>query len=51
MMPDFYDISIIGGADGPTAVFIAGQFPWLIVGVAAAVIIAAVLIVLYLKHK
>lgn len=52
MKPDFYDISIIGGADGPTAVFVAGQFPWLIVGaIAAAVVLAAVLIALYLKHK
>ena len=51
MKPDFYDISIIGGADGPTAVLIAGQFPWLYVGVGAAVVLAAILLALYLKHK
>lgn len=51
MKPDSYDISIIGGADGPTAIFIAGQFPWLAVGAVAAVTIAVVLIALYLKHK
>ncbi len=51
MKPDLYAISIIGGADGPTAVFVAGQFPWLTVGVIAAVVVAVVLIALYVKHK
>ena len=23
-----YSIGIIGGADGPTAIFVAGSFPW-----------------------
>lgn len=45
------DISIIGGADGPTAVFIAGQFPWLFIAIGVAVVAAAVLIALYLKHR
>lgn len=44
------DIGIIGGADGPTAVMIAGQFPWIAVlavacgiAVVAAVVTAVVL--------
>lgn len=51
MRPDLADVSVIGGADGPTAVLIATQFPWLTIGIAAAVIAAIVLIALYLKHK
>ena len=35
-------IGIIGGADGPTAVFVAGRFPWEIV-LLAAVCIAAII--------
>jgi len=45
------DIGIIGGADGPTAVFVAGQFPWLFIAIGAAVLAAVVLLLLYLKHK
>ena len=44
-------IGIIGGADGPTAVFVSGPPIWLIaagVAVAAALIVG---IVLYVKKK
>ena len=41
---------IIGGADGPTAIFVTGQFHWiaLLVGAAAAVVAA---LVIYLAWK
>ena len=31
-------IGIIGGADGPTAIFVTGRFPWEIILLAAACI-------------
>ena len=34
-MNEAVSIGIIGGADGPTAVFIAGRFPWEILLLAA----------------
>lgn len=40
-------IGIIGGADGPTAIFITGRFPWAIV-LLAAVMIAAII---WFKHR
>ncbi len=49
-MPDFYDISIIGGADGPTAVMVAGAL-WKPIAVLAAVILLIVLLIIYLKHN
>lgn len=45
------DISIIGGADGPTAVFIASQFPWIWIGICVLAVMACVLAVLWLKKK
>ena len=27
-MKESYSIGIIGGADGPTAILVAGRFPW-----------------------
>lgn len=38
-------IGIIGGADGPTAVFITGSFSWELLLIAAVVIVTAVLII------
>ena len=35
-------IGIIGGADGPTAVFVAGEFPWGILLLAALCIGAVI---------
>ena len=35
-MKEAYSIGIIGGADGPTAVFVTGRFPWEILLVAVA---------------
>ena len=35
-MTQAYSIGVIGGADGPTAIFVTGHFPWgvLLLGVA-----------------
>lgn len=37
-MNEAYSIGVIGGADGPTAVFVTGRFPWEIVLIALIVI-------------
>lgn len=45
-------IGIIGGADGPTAVFVTTSDDfWIYVGVAAAVIVAVIATVLIIKRK
>lgn len=44
------DIGIIGGADGPTAVFVSGDI-WLIPVIIAVLVIAAVGVVLFIKRK
>ena len=43
---------IIGGADGPTAILVAGQFPWALVAIGVAVTAAvAVTLILLFKNK
>lgn len=42
LMKEAASIGIIGGADGPTAIFVAGRFPWEIV-ILAVICIAAVI--------
>ena len=43
------DIGIIGGADGPTAVFIAGELPMVrILGIAAIVAVIAIAVIVTL---
>jgi Na+-transporting methylmalonyl-CoA/oxaloacetate decarboxylase beta subunit len=37
-----HSIGIIGGADGPTAIFITGRFPWEIIVLIVVCIIAAI---------
>lgn len=46
-------IGMIGGADGPTAIFVAGKWPTLLIGglVAIGIVLAATAIVFYLKRK
>ena len=44
-----YSVGIIGGADGPTAVFIAGRFPWEIFLV--CVILIVLIICFVIKKK
>ena len=41
-MNEAYSIGIIGGADGPTAIFVTGRFPWEIALVAASLIALAI---------
>ena len=48
-MPDFYDVSIIGGADGPTAVMVAGAL-WKPVAVALLAVAAVILLCIFIKH-
>lgn len=46
------NIGIIGGADGPTAIFVTTSDDfWIYVGVAAAIIVAAVVTVLIIKRR
>lgn len=49
-MPDFYDVAIIGGADGPTAIMVAGAMlkPLAIIALAA---VAIILLCIYIKHN
>lgn len=47
-MNEAQSIGIIGGADGPTVLFVTGRFPWEII-ILAAVCIAA--IIWFLKRK
>lgn len=46
-------IGVIGGADGPTAVFVTGKlnFPIMVPTIAVAVIIAGLVIWLLTRHK
>ena len=47
-------IGIIGGADGPTAVFVSGDpigSVLAVVGIAAAIALLAVGIILWIKHR
>ena len=44
-------IGIIGGADGPTAVFITSRFPVMTVLLFAAVCAAAALLALYIRKR
>jgi len=46
------DIGIIGGADGPTAIFVSTSDDfWLYVGIATAVIVAVITTVLIIKRR
>lgn len=51
-MKEAASIGIIGGADGPTAVFVSGNPAWLIAAiVSVVVVIAGGVAALYLHHK
>ena len=51
-MREAASIGIIGGADGPTAVFVTGSPAWLIAAAAlAAVVVAGAAAALYLHNK
>lgn len=44
-------IGVIGGADGPTAIFVASAVNWLLVGVVGIVILAGVVLAIVLKKR
>ncbi|MBQ8917613.1 MAG: sodium ion-translocating decarboxylase subunit beta, partial [Oscillospiraceae bacterium] len=51
-MKEAASIGIIGGADGPTAVFVTGNPAWLIAAaVVAVVVLLGGAVDLYLHHK
>ena len=50
-MKEAASIGIIGGADGPTAVFVTGSPLWLIAALAAAAVIVGGAVALYLYNK
>ena len=43
-----YSIGVIGGADGPTAIFVTGRFPWELLLLAAFCVGA---VIWYFKRK
>ena len=45
------DIGIIGGADGPTAIFVASSVNWPLVGLAVVAVIGVVIFLLFRKRK
>lgn len=47
-MTETQSIGIIGGADGPTAIFVTGRFPWEIAIIGIVCIIA---VICFLKRK
>lgn len=49
MIPLLGSIGVIGGADGPTAIFVTGGFPWEFLLIGAAVI--GLILFLLLRRK
>ena len=45
------DIGIIGGADGPTAIFVASSVNWLAVGALGIVVLGIALVFLLRKRR
>ena len=41
-MNNAYSVGIIGGADGPTAIFVTGRFPWELIALAIIFVAAAI---------
>lgn len=47
-----HSIGIIGGADGPTAIFVTSSIsPTLIIGIAAVVVIAVCIVIIKMRKK
>ena len=44
-------IGIIGGADGPTAIFVTSNVNWLNIGIFLAAVIVAILVVVMIRKK
>lgn len=45
------DVAVIGGTDGPTAIFVASSVNWAWVAAGAVLIIAAVLFLVFRNRK
>ena len=45
------DVTVIGGADGPTAIYVASSVNWVWVAVAAVLVISAILFIVIKKRK
>lgn len=45
------DVSVIGGADGPTAIFIASSFDWILLVATGVLVIGVVLFIIIKKRK
>ena len=47
-MKEAYSLGIIGGADGPTAILVAGRFPWEIL---LLVLLCIAAVIWFIKRK
>ena len=41
-MNNAYSVGVIGGADGPTAIFVTGSFPWELILMVLVCVIGAI---------
>ena len=47
----YMSIGVIGGADGPTAIFVGSAINWLLVGIVGVAILAGVILAIVLKKR
>ena len=45
------EIAIIGGADGPTAIFVSGPSPFLFIALAVAVVAVIIILIILFKRR
>lgn len=45
------DVTVIGGADGPTAIYVASSVNWVWVAAVAVLVIGAILFIVIKKRK
>ncbi|MEA4914827.1 MAG: hypothetical protein VB061_09675 [Christensenella sp.] len=45
------DVAVIGGADGPTAIFVASSVNWVWIAAAVVLVVAAILFIVVKKRK
>ena len=45
------DVSVIGGADGPTAIFIASSYDWVLLVALGVLVIGVILFLVIRKRK
>ena len=44
-------IGVIGGSDGPTAIFVASSINWFHIAIAGVIVLAAIILIVVLKKK